>query len=502
MVLYKNIMNKNDTVLRLKHISKSFPGVKALTDINICFCQGEVHTIVGENGAGKSTLIKIITGAISADSGDIYVGGRKYRNYSPHYALFNLGIAAIYQEFNLINSLSVSDNIFLGKEKSHFFTLQRKEMNHETKGLLQGLGFNIEPNHLIKNLSIAEKQMVEIAKALNNNVKILILDEPTAPLTSKEVGKLFDFITELKSRGVSIIFISHRLEEALYISDRISVLRDGQLITTVETNKTSRNELIKFMVGRPFEEKISKHDKEPGKLLLRVRNLSTSKISNINFDLFEKEILGIGGLVGSGRTELIKAIYGIDKILTGEIEIDGCLTKICNPSEAMGKGVGLVPEDRKKSGMFPKLSIKQNITFSIVDQIKQIFFIDGKSEDLIVDNYINSMSIKPKDKKQLVQYLSGGNQQKVIISKILATKCKILLLDEPTRGVDVSAKQEIYSIIDNISKDGNGIIMISSDMPELINVCDRIIVMRSGHIGGILSKKDATQERIMEIAAL
>ena len=495
-------MDSNNTTLFLRNISKSFPGVKALVDIDIDFRLGEVHTIVGENGAGKSTLIKILSGAITADRGYINVEGKKFQSYSPHDALFNLGIAAIYQEFNLVNNLSVSENIFLGKEKSNFYSLQRKEMNKDAKSLLSELGFDIDPNQLIKNLSVAEKQMVEIAKALNHNVKILIMDEPTAPLTPKEVQRLFDFIEELKNRGVSIIFISHRLEEALSISDRISVLRDGELITTVKAHQTNRKELIGFMVGRPLGKEYPKHDINRGKKILGVKNLSTSKIKKINFDLHENEILGIGGLVGSGRTELIRAIYGIDKIQQGELILNGILTNIKNPHDALNKGFGLVPEDRKKSGVFGKLSIKQNITFSIADKISNLFTINKKIENKIVNKYINSMSIKPPNGNQLVQYLSGGNQQKVILSKILATNCKILLLDEPTRGVDVGAKQEIYSIVEKIAKSGRGIIMVSSDLPELINICDRIIVMRSGQVGGILDKKIATQNKIMEIAAL
>jgi ribose transport system ATP-binding protein len=495
-------MDSNNIALCLKNISKSFPGVKALNDINLDFYPGRVHTLVGENGAGKSTLIKIITGAIKADSGEIFVEGKKYRSYSPHDALFDLGIAAIYQEFNLISSLSVAENIFLGKEKSSFCSLQRKQMHAEAESLLSELGFEIEPAQLIKALSVAEKQMVEIAKALIHNVKILIMDEPTAPLTSKEVQKLFDFIEVLKERGVSIIFISHRLEEALSISDRITVLRDGEQITTVNAKDTDRKALIQFMVGRPLGKEYPKHDINRGEKILSIKNLSTSKVSDINFDLYENEILGIGGLVGSGRTELVRAVYGIDRILQGSVSIYGDETKIKNPNDAMSKGFGLVPEDRKKSGIFGKLSIKQNISFSIVDKLTRLLFINKISENEIVRDYINSMSIKPSNEDQLVQYLSGGNQQKVILSKILATNCKILLLDEPTRGVDIGAKQEIYAIIEEIARSGRGIIMVSSDLPELINICDRIIVMKSGRIGGLLDKSVATQDKIMEIAAL
>lgn len=487
--------------LSLRNISKKYPGVQALDSIDIDFLEGEIHALVGENGAGKTTLIKIIAGAIRADSGSIEIAGNIYTTYSPHDALFDLGISAIYQEFNLVSSLTISDNIFMGKEIKTGPILNYPKMNLVTEKILSKLGFSLDPKAIVSDLSVAEQQIVEIGKALSHDVKILIMDEPTAPLTSAEVSRLFNLIETLKENGVTIIYISHRLEEALLVSDRITILRDGKLIQTVPTHKTNRRELISLMVGRKLGQEYPQRKVTKDEMILKVSHISTDSIQDINFELHAGEILGIAGLVGSGRTEIARALFGLDKIEKGEIEVHGRNVDICNPSEAMKLNVGLVPEDRKKSGIFGKMSVRHNVTFSIADKISSWYLIDRRAEKKITTDYIDRLSIKAASEDQLVQYLSGGNQQKVVLSKLLASDCDILIFDEPTRGIDVGAKQEIYFLLDELANAGKGIIMISSDLPELISMSDRIMVMNSGRIKGFIDKEEAKQDLILDMAS-
>ena len=491
----------NSTILSLKDISKSYPGVQALDSINIDFHKGEVHAIVGENGAGKSTLIKIITGAVTADQGEIEISDQVYYQYSPHKALFELGIAAIYQEFNLVSSLTVSDNIFYGKEIKKNIFLDNNRMNDVSGDLISSLGFHLNPRLTVDQLSVAEQQIVEIAKALSHQVKILIMDEPTAPLTPNEVSRLFDLIAKLKKQGVTIIYISHRLEESLSISDRITVLRDGKLIKTMNKDETDRKQLISLMVGRTLGQEYPERDMMAGEKVLSVKNITTNAIKDVSFDLYAGEIFGIAGLVGSGRTEIARALFGVDKILEGEVEVLGKEVCINCPSEAMRFKIGLIPEDRKKFGILGRMSVMHNITFSIIDRIARFFLIKEKVEKDLVSEYIKRLSIKVSDQSQLVQNLSGGNQQKVVLSKWLASDSSILIFDEPTRGVDVGAKQEIYYILDELAKAGKGIIMISSDLPELISMSDRIMVMNSGRVEGFVDKADAKQDLILDLAS-
>ena len=489
------------SLISLKNISKHYPGVQALDGINLDFLEGEVHALVGENGAGKSTLIKTITGAIQADSGSLEIGGTSYPSYSPHDALFNLGIAAIYQEFNLVTSLTISDNIFLGQEVQRGPLLDYQQMNETVRDLLEQLGFPLEPTAVISNLSVAEQQIVEITKALSHDVRLLIMDEPTAPLTPAEVSRLFDLIDSLKRQGVTIIYISHRLEEALSIADRITVLRDGRLIQTLQAADTDRKELISLMVGRKLGQEYPQRDNAQGEIILEVKNLSTSAIEKINFNLHAGEILGIAGLVGSGRTEVAQALFGVDPLLCGEVVVHGKNASICSPMEAMDLNLGLVPEDRKRSGILGKMSLHDNITFSIAGRLASWFLIDRQTEDKIVGEYMDKLSIKSSGMNQQVQFLSGGNQQKVVLSKLLASDCDILIFDEPTRGVDVGAKQEIYYLLDELARSGKGIIMISSDLPELISMADRIMVMNDGKIRGFVDKKEARQDVILDLAS-
>ena len=490
----------NTPHVSLREISKSYLGVQALSPIDIDFHEGEVHSLVGANGAGKSTLIKIITGAITSDSGTIQINDKKYRRYSPHEALFDLGIAAIYQEFNLVSSLTVADNIFFGKEIKNKVFLNSSEMNKRTKDLFSSMDFPLDPKRLVSDLSVAEQQMVEIGKALSFNVKVLIMDEPTAPLTPSEVNSLFNQIEKLKKKGITIIYISHRLEESLRISDRISVLRDGKLLSTLSAKETDKNELIKLMVGKELNEIYPSQKKVIGDAVLDARGITTEYVKNINFKLHSGEILGIAGLVGSGRTEVAQALIGINKILSGEVFIENKKTRISNPSAAMKNGIGLVPEDRKKSGILGKMSVRHNISYGIVSKISKWIFIKNNKEKSIVSNFISKMSIKAANENQLLQYLSGGNQQKVVLARLLASDCKILIIDEPTRGIDVGAKREIYNLINELSGSGKAIIMISSDLEEVISMSDRILVMKYGEPNGIISKDEANQEVILNMA--
>jgi len=489
------------SILSLRGITKNYPGVQALNSINLELYRGEIHALVGENGAGKSTLIKIITGAVKTDEGEILIDNHSYTSYSPHDALFELGIAAIYQEFNLVSSLSVSDNIFLGKELKRGMFLDYSTMNNEAAELLAVMGFSINPKTPVNTLSVAEQQIVEIGKALSHDVKLLIMDEPTAPLTPKEVGRLFKLVENLKKQEVTIIYISHRLDEALSISDRITVLRDGELIKTMSTRETNRKELIGLMVGRNFGQEYQKRKNGQGDVILEVEDLSTESVTDINFVLHSGEILGIAGLVGSGRTEIARALIGIDTVKDGIIKVHGHPVEIHNPTVAKRLKIGLIPEDRKKQGILGKMSVKHNISFTIADEISRCTLINEKKEKQIVKEFIDRLNIKTPNQAQLVQHLSGGNQQKVVLSKWLASDCSILIFDEPTRGVDVGAKQEIYYIMDELAKSGKGIIMISSDLPELIRMADRILVMNSGKVQGSIDYKDATQDLILDMAS-
>lgn len=491
------------TILAVRNVTKTYPGVCALDNITLDFRKGEVHAIAGENGAGKSTLIKILTGAIQADRGEIEVEGVVYHNFTPHEAQFELGIAAIYQEFNLIPELSVAENIFLGKELQKGFFLDAKQMQLATAKILNQLGVAINPRTLVKNLSVAYQQIVEIAKAVSQHVKILIMDEPSAPLSTNEVEHMFQLVKMLQAQGVTIIYISHRLPEVFELSDRVSVLRDGKLIATLDTQRTDRKELITLMVGRELGETYPERIFTAAEVLLEVKHLSTPHmLKDISFTLHKGEILGLGGLVGAGRTELARAIFGADAIESGEIFIEG--QKIVNrdPSQAVKNRIGLIPEDRKQLGILADMSIKQNISFSSLPALTSAAgLISSKAEQELAMSFKTSLRIATPDLDRAVKYLSGGNQQKVVLAKWLATKCQVILFDEPTRGIDVGAKQEIYELIMQLATEGKGIILISSEMPELLGMSDRILVMREGELVGALAKGEATQHAILDMAS-
>ncbi|KPJ88136.1 MAG: D-ribose transporter ATP-binding protein [Spirochaetes bacterium DG_61] len=493
---------EKEIILSVRNVTKSYPGVRALDEVSIDFRRGEVHAIVGENGAGKSTLIKVLTGAIQPDSGEIELEGVVHSSFTPHEALFDLGIAAIYQEFNLVPDLSVAENVFFGKEITRGMFINMKKMCSEAEKILDRLGMKINPRTLVKDLSIAYQQIVEISKAVSRNVRLLIMDEPSAPLSTNEVDHMFDLVRTLKRQGVTVIYISHRLAEAFEIADRITVLRDGKYIRTLNARETNRQELISLMVGRTLGETYPEKRFKSEEVALEVRGLYTEKfLKNISFKLHRGEILGFGGLVGAGRTELARAIFGADPIEAGKIYVEGRQVRIHNTSTAIEKGIGLIPEDRKQHGILAEMTVKENISYSALRNLNHFGIIMGKEEERIALNFKEKLSIKTPDLERKAKNLSGGNQQKVVLSKWLATQCKVLLFDEPTRGIDVGAKQEIYELIKQLAEEGTGIIFISSELPELLGMCDRILIMRKGEIAGTFMKGEATQDAILDLAS-
>lgn len=488
--------------LKMTDICKSYPGVKALDHVSLELYKGEVHALLGENGAGKSTLCKIMAGAQKRDSGEYYIGDEKIEDLTPS-AAKEKGISIIYQEFNLVPYLKVYENLFLGKELKKGMNTDKKAMIAKTKEILDRFNIEIDPEARISDLTNAYKQLVEIAKAVLEDAKVLCMDEPTAPLTSREVDILFKLIQELKENGVTIIYISHRLEELFEVSDRITVMRDGKYITTVNTKDTNRKELVSLMVGRELGEDFPQRDSKIGEEILRVENLSTekTKLSNINFSLRKGEILGFAGLVGAGRTEVMRAIFGADPRTSGDIYIKGKKVEINKPIDAIEKGISLVPEDRKGQGVSLTMSIRENISLVCLKQSCQAGRVNLKKDREWSEKYIKALEIKTPTMEQKVKNLSGGNQQKVAIAKWLVTNSDIIILDEPTRGIDVGAKQEIYLLMNQLIEQGKSLIMISSEMPELLGMSDRILVMHEGTITGEVSRQEATQQLILEYAS-
>lgn len=496
-------MHTKNISLSINNMRKTYPGVVAVDDVSVDIFEGEVHALIGENGAGKSTLMKIITGGTYPDSGHFVIRGKEFTRITPHVSQ-EYGVQIVHQELNLVPSLSVTENIFLGHFVGNGILVNFKEMRYKAEKTLNSLGIeNINPNALVENLTVAQMQVVEIAKAISRNVDILILDEPTSPLTEFEVEILFRIIKSLREKGVTIIYISHRMGEILRIADRVTVLRDGQKIVTKDIEASSREELIKLMVGRSLKETYPARDNKTGDKILEVKSLYGNGLRDINISLRKGEILGLAGLIGSGRTELVRLIYGADKVKRGLIYLGGKPTNISSPSKAVDLGIGFLPEDRKLHGVLLELSVKDNIILPSLKSISRFFVIDRKAEKRITDKQISDLKIKTPSSKQLVRNLSGGNQQKVVLSKWLSSSAKILIFDEPTKGIDVGAKQEIYSLMNELTKQGISIIMVSSEMDELIGMSDRIIVLREGRLAGELtSKNDFSQEKIMELASM
>lgn len=488
-------------LLRMENIHKQFPGVYALKDIHFALRAGEVHALLGENGAGKSTLIKVLGGIYSADEGDIYIEGKKVTIDGVKTAQNN-GIAIIHQELVLVPHMTVAENIFLGREPLKGGFVDKETMNSEAQALLDAYDMHIEADALIASLTIAKQQMVEIVKAISYNSKILVMDEPTSSISDKEVSFLFDTMRTLTKKGVGIIYISHKMSELEEICDRVTVMRDGTYVGTEAVKETTKDKLIAMMVGRTLENYYTRDFKEAGGVLMKCENISDGNmVKGASFELRKGEILGFAGLVGAGRSEVMKCIFGLTQGAKGDIYIDGQKVSIHSPVEAMKYGIALVPENRKLEGLYKVQSVRFNSTIEVLSDFIRGIFVDQGREEEITQKYIDMMSTKTPGQEQKIGNLSGGNQQKVMIGRWLATNPKILILDEPTRGVDVGAKSEIYSIMNELAKQGMSIIMISSELPEIINMSDRIYVMAGGVVKGCLDHQEVTQEKIMRLAA-
>ncbi len=492
----------NEYVFEMKDITKAFGRNVVLDGVSISIKPGEVRALMGENGAGKSTLMKILGGIFSADSGTIYMDGKEASIKTVDDAR-KYGVSFIHQEITNIPEMTIAENIFLGREpKNHLKLVDYRKMKHEAQKALDALGLDLDAGMLIRGLSVAQQQMIEIARAVNEGAKILILDEPTASLSKSETDNLFVQIDRLKKAGVAMIYISHRMEETFKVCDSVTVLRDGKFIGTRDTKETTENELISMMVGREFNNMYGNKRVIGGDVIMEVKNLTTDKGFDISFTLRKGEILGFSGLVGAGRTELALALFGIDSIQSGEIWLKGKKLTISKPKDAMNAGIALVPEERKEQGLFLGHSIATNLTFQVLSEFIHQLRVDKKKESKIVDEFKQKLSIKMASVEQTAGELSGGNQQKIVISKWLAAKPKVLILDEPTRGIDVGAKAEIYKLMHSLASEGVSIIMISSELPEIINNSSRVAIMREGHLAGILDQQEteATQEKIMSFA--
>jgi ribose transport system ATP-binding protein len=487
--------------LKVNHIRKTYPGVVALDDVSFELKAGEVHALVGENGAGKSTLIKAISGAINFDSGSIIVDDKEYSQMNPILSR-SLGIEVIYQEFNLMPSLTVAENIYLMESHNKGALVNFSEFKKKTQALFDEMNIDIDPGAYVKDLSNAKKQLVEIVKAISKGTtRFLVLDEPTAALTVTEVEVLYESIAKLKKRGVSMIYISHRLEEVFEVSDRVTVLRDGKTIDTLNTAETNTDELIKLMVGRELSREYPARKESVGDVVLSVKNLSANDVHDVSFELRKGEILGFAGLVGAGRTEIIRALYGADKKRSGSVTVADKQVIIRSPSDAMKAGLSLVPEDRKQHGVLLKMRIRNNIVLSITKLLSRFGVVSIKKEKAVSMEYFNKLSVRAPSIETVVENLSGGNQQKVAIAKSLAAGAEIIIFDEPTRGIDVGAKREIYNLMREFSSLGMSIIMISSEMDELLGMSDRLLVIRDGRIVAELDRDDFDQEKILAFAS-
>ena len=496
------MVNKmNETIVLLDHISKSFPGVKALDNVHFELRSGEVMALLGENGAGKSTLMKILSGVYTRDEGTMQIFGKECGNLTPKQAQ-ELGVAIIHQELNMCRHLSIAENMFLGREKRKGIILSDQEMEKEAKAVLDELKIDLDPKQVVGDLPVSKQQMVEIAKALSFNAKVLIMDEPTSALTAKEIDDLFRIIKDLRSKGCGIVYISHRLEELQHIVDRVTIMRDGQYITSMNFADATMDEIIANMVGREIKEKFPRVECKKGKKVFEVKNLNAGRmVRDINFALYEGEIVGFAGLMGAGRTETTRAIFGVDPKDGGEIILDGNQVTIRKPEDAIKAGIVLAPEDRKKDGLCTKLSIRHNIALPNLDLIcDKLGVVRSKKEDKMCSHAVESLKIKTPNVDVLAGNLSGGNQQKVVVGKWLARNSRVVIFDEPTRGIDVAAKVEIYNLMNQLKKSGIAVMFVSSEMPEVMGIADRIIVMCDGKITGELSAKGATQNEILTLA--
>jgi ribose transport system ATP-binding protein len=495
----------NNHKLEINGVSKSFPGVKALDNINLKIEKGEVHALVGENGAGKTTLIRLISGIYKADSGTIFYDGEELINVDPHDCI-EKGISSVHQDFRMVETLTVAENIFLGKPliKKSFIgrNVDWVKMRKEAIKAVNAMGVDVDPNAIIGDLSVAKKQVVEICKALQRNVTLLILDEPSAALTENEIEIMFGLIRKMKEKGITIIYISHRIEEIFKIADRVTVLRDGKTIITDDVAKLDRSSLIKHMTGRKIVDIYPEKNQSFGNTVLEVKNLNSKiqNLSNISFSLKEGEILGITGLVGAGRTELMRAVFGADRYDSGEIYVKGKKLESVNVLKMIKLSVGLVPEERKVEGFIPDFSVSKNVTLAGIEKIIRYSFLNNIVEKKATNDLIKLLRIITPSANTQITSLSGGNQQKCIVGKWLYVDSDILIFDEPTRGIDVGAKEEMYKIITNLAEQGKAIIIVSSELPEVLGICNRIIVICNGKINGEFNADETDQEEILNCA--
>ncbi|MDO5575233.1 MAG: sugar ABC transporter ATP-binding protein [bacterium] len=490
-----------EELFRMESICKSFPGVKALDGVSLNVFKGEVLGLVGENGAGKSTLMKILSGVYRADEGDIYIEGKPVVIDSVSKA-HSLGISIIMQELNMCGHLSVADNIFIGRAHKKGLFIDDKKMHSEAKKILDDLGINLSTYAMVKSLSVAQQQMVEIAKAISFHSKILVLDEPTATLTEREIDQLFEIIRKLKAKGVGMVYISHRMAELNRICERVTVIRDGQYIGTRNLNEITMDELVNMIVGRSLEDKYPKHVRTIGDVVFEAKNVRRGTKVNADYLYVRKgEILGISGLVGAGRTELMRCIFGADRPDSMELWMDGKPIKIRSVIQAIKSGIGYATEDRKRDGLALGLDVKYNTNMAHLAQLTHFGFVDDRAGDRNAEKYVSLLRTKTPSIHQLCRNLSGGNQQKVVLAKWLCNDVKVLIVDEPTRGIDVGAKYEVYELFNQLSDQGVAIIMISSELPEILGMSDRILVIHQGEINGELDAKTSTQEQILYLAA-
>lgn len=491
----------NEIIVSMENICKSFPGVKALDHVNFELRSGEVMALLGENGAGKSTLMKVLSGVYTRDGGSLKIFGKEYGDLTPKQAQ-EAGVAIIHQELNMCRHLSVAENMFLGREISKGLSLNNAKMEAEAKEILNDLKIDIDPRQTVGDLPVSKQQMVEIAKALSINAKILIMDEPTSSLTAREIEDLFRIIKKLKSEGKGIVYISHRLEELQHIVDRVTIMRDGQYITSMEFGSVTMEQIISYMVGREIKEKFPRVECKKGKKVFEVKNLNAGKmVRDINFSVYEGEIVGFAGLMGAGRTETTRAIFGVDPKESGEIYVDDKEVEIKCPMDAIKNGVVLAPEDRKKDGLCTKLSIRHNLALPNLDIVcNKLGVINNAKETALCDKAVEELRIKTPGIDVDSGNLSGGNQQKVVVGKWLARDSRVVIFDEPTRGIDVGAKVEIYNLMNELKQQGIAVMFVSSEMPEVMGIADRIIVMCDGRITGEVMAKDTTQNEILTLA--
>lgn len=490
-----------EVIVSMKNIVKTFPGVKALDNVHFELCSGEVMALLGENGAGKSTLMKILSGVYTKDGGTMTIFGKEYDNLTPKQAQ-EVGVAIIHQELNMCRHLSVAENMFLGRERVGGVMLKNAEMEAEAAAILNDLKIDINPRQIVGDLPVSRQQMVEIAKALSIHAKVLIMDEPTSALTAKEIDELFRIIRKLKEDGCGIVYISHRLDELKAIVDRVTIMRDGQYITDGDFESMTMDQIIANMVGREIKEQFPRVECEKGKKIFEVRNLNAGRqVRDISFSLYEGEIVGFAGLMGAGRTETTRAIFGVDPKTGGQIFLDGKEVRISCPMDAIKAGIVLAPEDRKKDGLCTKLSIRHNLALPNLDLICDgLGVIRNSREDKLCEDAVKNLMIKTPNVEINAANLSGGNQQKVVVGKWLARNSRVVIFDEPTRGIDVGAKVEIYNLMNKLKQEGIAVMFVSSELPEVLGIADRVIVMCDGRITGEVMAREATQNEVLKYA--